>query len=73
MSEKTFTAAEVAEILELISGAMQKGCDAFTSVMRAVPEYSASKDVYGWLQALTTENTKQIDTLAEMLRNGGKE
>lgn len=70
MSEKTFTTSEVAEMLDLIVDAMDKGCTAFVAVMKAVPEFASSKPVDEWLRTFADANIEQVKGLTEIIRKG---
>jgi hypothetical protein len=71
MSEKTYTTAEVVEMLTLISEAMEKGADLIGKMLGVLPaEMLASKSAAEWITVYAEENVKQIDALAETIRKG---
>lgn len=70
MAEKTFTASEVSEMLELIEEALTKGAKVYCTVLNAVPEVQASRTTDEWLTTFVEENVKQIKEMRKVLRKG---
>ncbi len=70
MAEKTFTADEVAEIMELMAVALDQGAKATVAMLNAVPELAKAKTPQEWILLYAKENVKQIREVAKMTKSG---
>ncbi len=70
MAEKTFTADEVAEVLELMAVALDQGAKATVAMLNAVPGLAKVKTPQEWIRLYAEAIVKQVREIAKLTKSG---